>query len=61
MKYLFGVIVLAVLLAFGYFVWPSQYERQVITIENVSRHTRIHRITGKVEVYVGDKWQELER
>lgn len=49
-------LVLALLIAAAYFVWPTIYEHGTATIQGTTYALRTHRLTGDREYRVGEKW-----
>ncbi len=49
-------VVLALLIAAAYFVWPTIYEHGTATIQGTTYALRTHRLTGDQEYRVGEKW-----
>ena len=49
-------MVLTLLIAAAYFVWPTIYEHGTATIQGTTYALRTHRLTGDREYRVGEKW-----
>jgi hypothetical protein len=51
--------VLAALLLFGWYVWPTPWKSQVLRNDGIDRMYRIHRADGRIEVLTRSGWRPL--
>jgi hypothetical protein len=52
--------VLAALLIFGWYVWPTPWRTQVLRSDGTDSVYRIHRTEGRIEVLTRSGWKPLK-